>query len=115
MTPLDLVNQKRKQNIFLRAFESAFAQDLDLTTDAEGRYTDPHTVSVFHTFTQELATRFPNPKKIAEDICSVQPMPSDMGKNLMDAALKDEDIPAGYKAVPAFPGAVLLIKLVPIE
>lgn len=113
MTPLD--QEKMRKNIFLYAFESVFAQELDLTKDVDRCYTDPHTASVFHTYTRSIADRFLSPEKLAEEICSVQPMPSDTYGNLMDAALKDEDIPAGYKAVPAFPGAVLLTKLVPIE
>jgi 3-methyladenine DNA glycosylase AlkD len=39
-------------------------------------------------------------KKIAEEICSVQPMPSDLFENLMkDAKSEEELIKEGYKRV----------------
>jgi hypothetical protein len=39
-------------------------------------------------------------EKLAEELCSVQPMPSDIFKNLYECAKKEEDlIKEGYKPV----------------
>jgi hypothetical protein len=46
-----------KNNIFQLAFEMAFKNELDLTKDANERYTDPHAASVFHTYVNQILAK----------------------------------------------------------
>jgi hypothetical protein len=49
-------------NVFLWAFELAH-KEYDLSKDDNGRYTNPLTASLFKTYADALAERFPNPNK----------------------------------------------------